>query len=630
MYTVAPAPGCLSRELHVSGRNKNIKDIDLGAVFFTHEDKETLALITSFNLSHNCIEKLLHLDALVSLTSLDVSHNRINVVGTLPITITRLNLSNNGLVTLDNVGALRNLRELDVSHNRLDSFIGLRSISTLQILRADNNRIFSVSELGCMTSLHFLSLDHNVIRNVNELVFLTSTKHLEMLSLCGNPVSNMKGYKKLITQLCPGLLSLDGLPLASDTSECVVDVPDDDEEDEELLTPVARLGPCPAPHPLLKTNRAVHGGNVRVNGFLLVEGQGGESATGKGGRADSSVRRSVVATKCCGNKQSAATETGKPPENDLSSIKVASSDTSVSSKQRDSLNVGPEGSERPQRGMQKQRKLQQLQTRGSGVEAPTISKTTSSYASKIASKVSHHSSEEKDGSSSFSGSQPSRDTERLLRETQVLVEELRKENGYLRARNKKIEAQLREVRRVVTHQLDDITDLRNRCAAAESLVAASKEQMEKVKRHARATGKYTHSAVDAMALEQERLRAGYEAQIADLNVQLRDAQMRLKKATMCPIQQSRSGKVLTLNTEDINGACTEIEISLGEGMSSPTREGCELSLVLSPTDTTTSDSERSVTRDFCDDAGVLNGSVNTSGIHKPKSTRDTEESACLE
>ncbi|KAF8288813.1 hypothetical protein TcYC6_0029700 [Trypanosoma cruzi] len=51
-----------------------------------------------------------------------------------------------------------------------------------------------------------------------------------------------------------------------------------------------------------------------------------------------------------------------------------------------------------------------------------------------------------------------------------------------------------------------------------------------MKRGARVVDMHTHNTVDAMVIEQERLKAVYEAQIADLRQQLRCAHRQLATA----------------------------------------------------------------------------------------------------
>ncbi|PBJ81122.1 hypothetical protein BCY84_00594 [Trypanosoma cruzi cruzi] len=58
-----------------------------------------------------------------------------------------------------------------------------------------------------------------------------------------------------------------------------------------------------------------------------------------------------------------------------------------------------------------------------------------------------------------------------------------------------------------------------------------------MKRGARVVDMHTHNTVDAMVIEQERLKAVYEAQIADLRQQLRSAHRQLATAVTARITQ---------------------------------------------------------------------------------------------
>ncbi|KAG8347112.1 putative Leucine Rich repeat Leucine rich repeat [Trypanosoma vivax] len=529
MYTVASTPGSSLTELHVSGRGKNIKDIDLGAVFLTPEDRQTLALITSFDLSHNRIEQLVHLNALTSLAQLDVSHNHITVLGPLPITITRLDISHNELVTLEGIARLCNLRELNVSHNRLKNLMGLAASQSLQILHAESNRITSTAGLENRVSLRFLSLDHNLINNANELAFLFSAKSLEMLSFRGNPVVSISGYRQLIARLQPTLLSLDGLPLVADSV------------DDELLTPTARSGPRPTPYPNMLAQVSPDtrdaGPSIKVG---ELSGDQNSSSLGtlktqriKGAEKDG---RSVSVRRACDGESKS-----KGVKRYVKEMKLQSACGPLLSTERDeqlvdlsssgaSIKLEPENfhkdkaSESSPKPVRKGHKGEQKSSNRKLVRQSAQAETSyaakaSSYAAKVAkSDVCVHAADD-----IVSPSTSTQTVEVQLRNALVLVEEFRKDNDYLRTRNKALTSQLRDARRVLSSQLEELRELRLKLAVADDQTSSLKERVGKAKRNAYATGRYTHNTVDAMAAEQERLRVAYEVQIADLRHQLRQA-----------------------------------------------------------------------------------------------------------
>lgn len=217
--------GSRSRELHVSGRNKGIREIDLNFALaepgassaddsgISAENAMLLAVITSLDLSRNEIEFLSHLEALSALRRLDVSYNLITSVRGLPFTLTRLNLSHNRLRSLNGIASLPHLKELDVSSNRLSDLGGLSHRMPLQLLRADDNRLVSTYGLEDMPSLRVLLLANNFIEGLDELAFLPGAVSLQALTLRNNPIAQIGGYRPLVGERQPSLLTLDGVPI---------------------------------------------------------------------------------------------------------------------------------------------------------------------------------------------------------------------------------------------------------------------------------------------------------------------------------------------------------------------------------------------------------------------------------
>lgn len=199
-----------SEEVEVSGRGRGIRTIDLPAVFTTAEEQEMLAVITAFDLSRNELAELTSLQPLRSLLRFNASYNHVCRVAGLPLRLTQLNLSHNKLEHLDFVGELTHLRELDVSFNRLSSLAGLTSRVPLEVLTAEDNRIQRTTGLEGVQSLRVLSLSNNYISDIDELLFLPTTPALTLLSLTGNPVTRARHYRRVVGQLQPAVVTLDG------------------------------------------------------------------------------------------------------------------------------------------------------------------------------------------------------------------------------------------------------------------------------------------------------------------------------------------------------------------------------------------------------------------------------------
>nr|CCC93499.1 putative leucine-rich repeat protein (LRRP) [Trypanosoma congolense IL3000] len=623
MYTVAPAPGGPTQHLHVSGRNKNIKDIDLGTVFFTQEDKETLALITSFDLSYNCIERLVHLDALVSLTQLDASYNCISMIGVLPTTITRLDISHNKLATLEGVSALGNLRELDVRGNKLTTFKELSSSHTLQVLRADGNRITSTEGLEGMTSLRVLSLDSNLIDNLNELIFISSTRSLKTFSARFNPVAGIAGYKRFVIQLLPSLTSLDGIPIMRDITEDSTQGRDNYDSSEDLLTPVAQSLPLPTPYPRSSAlgtvvTSAADGSSCGAGFIPKVGVQEKECVRKKNRSLESSSKGATAAVKSKINgKRATAVRRVGPASSDLSTTDVASSDASFLLNQ-DAWDEGATCLSAP-----KGSKGQRQRLKPSSPKARPRSRSHSSYASINASKAPNLFNFRRMGSVSSATAKPSHTLERQLHVSNVLVEELRKENEYLLSCKNSVEAELDKARKTISLQLTKINELKQKCSAAEGCAASSKKQLDRAKLDATLKQRRKRDAVEAANLEQERLRAGYEVQIADLKLQLKEVKMQLRKAVASSSSQSQHalGVPVTRSVDDDN-PCKQIRVALGDGTGSPLEECNNLSLVVSSVDTTDSVSRHSSTKNMHDTIESVNNITSSAGTAGSKLSED--------
>ncbi|EKF32827.1 hypothetical protein MOQ_003317 [Trypanosoma cruzi marinkellei] len=513
MYSVVQ-PAASATEMHVSGQSRNIKEIDLAAVFLTRQDREILALITSFDLSHNHIEQLHQLDALTALTRLNVSYNKIARIGFLPVTITELDLSHNSLPSLEGIGSLPHLRDLNVSYNCLKNLMGLSRSQPLQVLRAGGNRIVSTIGLESMAQLRLLSLDHNLIDNANELHFLSSTTCLEMLSLRENPVANMNGYRTLVARLQLSVLSLDGVPLLRAETTC----PSAPKEVPKLtLAPVSldtsRTGPLPMSEAVTHATSppaTLMEGTLAGGNCLQERGARGTEvpALSKKVRPKCYTTRGEAAPQIAAGGMPALSECGQ--KNHIHDHNLPKYGSLQSQRQKI-----------PEKTNQKF--SQELVLASSNVEKHGREPQTKKSAAVVTTKN--------------LAVLPSHAVERKLHEAELLLEDMRKENEYLRTRNKTVGEQLKEARRVVTSQLDEINRLRLQLNSAEENEKKLKERLDKVKRGARVVDMHTHNTVDAMVIEQERLKAVYEAQIADLRQQLRSTHRQLATAVTAKITQ---------------------------------------------------------------------------------------------
>ncbi|ESL08688.1 hypothetical protein TRSC58_03606 [Trypanosoma rangeli SC58] len=507
-------PAAFATEMHVSGRSKNIKEIDLAAVFLTREDREMLALITSFDLSHNQIERLQQLDALTALTRLNASHNKIAAIGFLPVTITELDVSHNNLLSLEGIGCLPHLRDLNVGYNRLQKLIGLSRLQPLQVLRAEGNRIVTTVGLESMVHLRFLSLDHNLIDNANELYFLPSAPSLEMLSLRENPVANMNGYRVLVARLQASVLSLDGVPLLR-AEALMSSAPNEIQQLPETRVPLELSAACPLPVSTATASPAF----TATPTENCSTAEANRLQRGLEGRAEAPMPSNKIDPKCLESRMAITSE-------------IAAGDISVLSEysHNNSNDLLPHHGSLKQQRLKKPGKMTLQMS-----QEITLAKPRVEGGGKKLKKAETFAVEATNNAVALP---PPHAVERKLHETEVLLEDLRKENDYLRTRNRKVGDQLKEARRVITSQLDEISRLRSRLSSAEENEKKLKDRLDKIKRGARVVDQHSHNTVDAMKVENERLKAVYEAQIADLRQQLRRAQRQIATAVNATVSQT--------------------------------------------------------------------------------------------
>lgn len=220
------AKGMSSRsagEMHVSGRNRNIVDLDLSQVFATEEEQQALALVRSLDLAENKLAIVRSLQPLASLTSLDLSVNCISSLSGLPLGLVRLNLCRNKLVSIHGIAALPCLQELDISHNRIISLKGFPRSSSLTVLHASHNRIAKSFGLECLSRLQLLNLGNNFLSTADDLDFLRALPKLAAVRFSGCPVSELEDYRELVGALQPSISLIDGSHVGKETLEPTFD-----------------------------------------------------------------------------------------------------------------------------------------------------------------------------------------------------------------------------------------------------------------------------------------------------------------------------------------------------------------------------------------------------------------------
>ena len=117
------------------------------------------------------------------------------------VSASQIVLQEQGMETIGDLGTMcgDGLRELDLSRNRLTTLAGLEPCLVLEELDVSHN---ALSSPDCLAPLRPLVL----------------AGRLRRLRTEGNPMTQIPGYRALVSLLLPGLEALDGMPLKDASS----------------------------------------------------------------------------------------------------------------------------------------------------------------------------------------------------------------------------------------------------------------------------------------------------------------------------------------------------------------------------------------------------------------------------
>jgi hypothetical protein len=144
----------------------------------------------------NGITELTGLDALTSLTELDLSDDGIDdvtVLGTMP-SLTELNLEGNDISDFAPVGALTGLTDLSIGYNPSVDLSDLTPLTSLEGLGLKGLGITDVSDLAGLATLEELDLSENDITDVSPLAGLSALLYLDLDSNAITDISSLRDY----------------------------------------------------------------------------------------------------------------------------------------------------------------------------------------------------------------------------------------------------------------------------------------------------------------------------------------------------------------------------------------------------------------------------------------------------
>jgi hypothetical protein len=147
--------------------------------------------VRKLNLSSNAIERVEDLEALTSLTKLNIAANQLT--------------SSPGC--LEGLLRLTALEELDLSCNEIRQL----EVFSHHVIQQQQQQ-----QAAASLALHSLNLADNHISDMAQIVHLQQLRSLTKLQLTGNPVCNVMHYRAKVKALLPQLLELDDEPLTDD------------------------------------------------------------------------------------------------------------------------------------------------------------------------------------------------------------------------------------------------------------------------------------------------------------------------------------------------------------------------------------------------------------------------------
>mmetsp|Transcript_33907 Transcript_33907/g.96059 ORF Transcript_33907/g.96059 Transcript_33907/m.96059 type:complete len:520 (-) Transcript_33907:151-1710(-) len=179
------------------------------------EDVLPLKKLQVLNAGHNALSGTMSLEGLSSLKALILNNNRITKLTGLADMpeLNTLVISHNRVKKLGKMlTGCSALSKLSLAHNELTDFrSALKDCTRIFELKAAHNSLTGLpSSFSLCYRLRVLDLASNSIASTAAIVVLQELKFLRHLTLKGNPICSMEGYRDTIIEMLPNLESLDG------------------------------------------------------------------------------------------------------------------------------------------------------------------------------------------------------------------------------------------------------------------------------------------------------------------------------------------------------------------------------------------------------------------------------------
>jgi Leucine-rich repeat (LRR) protein len=156
---------------------------------------EALGSLSTLDLSKNSIVDLAFLSSLTGLVYLDVSGNQVSDLSPLSglVSLDHLLANNNEIVDLTPLGGLTALVHLNLDYNRVVDLSPLSGLSSLRLLTAGYNRIIDLTPVSSLTGLEHLAMASNRVMTLPPL----SSAGLQWVDLHRNSIQGLSALSGL-------------------------------------------------------------------------------------------------------------------------------------------------------------------------------------------------------------------------------------------------------------------------------------------------------------------------------------------------------------------------------------------------------------------------------------------------
>lgn len=181
----------------LSSLASTLQELDLYDNLIGHiKGLEGLESLTSLDLSFNKIKHIKKINHLTGLKDLYLLQNKISTIEGLSglKDLYNLELGANRIREIQNLDDLTGLEELWLGKNKITEIKGLSSLSGLKILDLKSNRIRTIGGLDSLANLEELYISHNALSAISGL---EKNLKLRVLDISNNTVSSLAGLAHL-------------------------------------------------------------------------------------------------------------------------------------------------------------------------------------------------------------------------------------------------------------------------------------------------------------------------------------------------------------------------------------------------------------------------------------------------